>query len=77
MAKLDQLLQQVRAEVGADFVSTDVIGMDGLSIAGGSVDPNFDATQASARAGGCRRHCRRTLCNATCCRSRAARWPTP
>ncbi len=49
MAKLDSLLQEVRASLGADFVSTDVIGMDGLSIAGGSVDPNFDATEASAR----------------------------
>jgi predicted regulator of Ras-like GTPase activity (Roadblock/LC7/MglB family) len=49
MAKLDQLLQQVRAELGADFVSTDVVGMDGLSVAGGSIDPNFDATAASAR----------------------------
>lgn len=49
MAKLDQILQQVRAELGADFVSTDVVGMDGLSVAGGSIDPNFDATAASAR----------------------------
>ncbi len=49
MAKLDSLLQEVRASLGAEFVSTDVIGMDGLSIAGGSVDPSFDGTQASAR----------------------------
>ncbi len=49
MAKLDSLLQEVRASLGADFISTDVIGMDGLSIAGGSVAPNFDATEASAR----------------------------
>ncbi len=49
MAKLDQLLQQVRTSLGAEFVSTDVFGMDGLSIAGGSVDPNFDGSEASAR----------------------------
>ncbi len=49
MAKLDQLLQQVRTTLGAEFVSTDVFGMDGLSIAGGSVDPNFDGSEASAR----------------------------
>lgn len=49
MAKLDQILQQFRSELGADFVSTDVVGMDGMSIAGGSVDPNFDGTEASAR----------------------------
>ncbi len=49
MAKLDQILQQFRSELGADFVSADVVGMDGMSIAGGSVDPNFDGTEASAR----------------------------
>ncbi len=49
MAKLDQLLQEVRTSLGGDFVSTDVVGMDGISIAGGSVSPDFDATEASAR----------------------------
>jgi predicted regulator of Ras-like GTPase activity (Roadblock/LC7/MglB family) len=49
MSKLEELIQQVRAELGADFISTDVVGMDGLSIAGGSIDPNFNATDASAR----------------------------
>ena len=49
MPKLDQLIQQFRSELGADFVSTDVVGMDGMSIAGGSIDPNFDSTEASAR----------------------------
>jgi predicted regulator of Ras-like GTPase activity (Roadblock/LC7/MglB family) len=49
MAKLDDLLQEVRSELGADFAATDVVGMDGLSIAGVSADPNFDADVASAR----------------------------
>jgi predicted regulator of Ras-like GTPase activity (Roadblock/LC7/MglB family) len=49
MAKLDQIIQQFRSELGSDFISTDVVGMDGMSIAGGSVDPNFDASDASAR----------------------------
>jgi predicted regulator of Ras-like GTPase activity (Roadblock/LC7/MglB family) len=31
------------------FVSTDIVGMDGISIAGGSVSPEFDSTEASAR----------------------------
>ncbi len=35
--------------MGMEFVSTDVVGMDGLSIGGGSVDPNFDSSAASAR----------------------------
>ncbi len=49
MAKLDNLLQEVRASLGAEFVATDVFGMDGLSIAGSSVDPSFNGTEASAR----------------------------
>lgn len=49
MAKLDQILQQVRAEIGADFVSTDIVGMDGISISGMAADPNFDGSAASAR----------------------------
>lgn len=49
MTKLEQILQQVRTELGADFVATDVVGMDGLPIAGGSVVADFDSTAASAR----------------------------
>jgi len=49
MAKLEQLLQEVRAQLGGDFVSTDIVGMDGISIAGGSISPEFDSTEASAR----------------------------
>lgn len=49
MSKLDQLLQQVRVELGADFIATDIVGMDGLSIAGSTSNPNFDSGAASAR----------------------------
>jgi len=49
MSTLNDLLQEVRSELGADFVATDVVGMDGISIAGGSVIPDFDAEVASAR----------------------------
>ncbi len=49
MSKLDQLIQQVRTELGSDFVSTDVVGLDGMSIAGDSVTPDFDGSAASAR----------------------------
>ena len=49
MAKLEQVIQQFKNELGGDFVSTDVVGMDGISIAGGSVDPNFSASDAAAR----------------------------
>jgi predicted regulator of Ras-like GTPase activity (Roadblock/LC7/MglB family) len=49
MAKLDQLLQQFRMEIGPDLVAVEVVGMDGMSIAGGSTDPNFDTNEAAAR----------------------------
>lgn len=49
MNKLEKLLQQVRVELGADFISTGVVGLDGMAIAEGSVTPEFDPTAASAR----------------------------
>ena len=49
MSKLDQLLQQVRTELGAEFIATDVVGVDGLSIAGLAATPDFDSNLASAR----------------------------
>lgn len=49
MAKIDDILRDVKNQLGSDFISTDVVGMDGLSIAGGSIDPNFDSAAASAR----------------------------
>ncbi|MGD0750093.1 MAG: hypothetical protein ABSA23_01660 [Anaerolineales bacterium] len=50
MNKLDQLILKFGSELGADFISTDVVGMeDGLSISGSSIDPNFNTLDASAR----------------------------
>ncbi len=49
MTKLEQVIQQFKTEIGTDLVSTDVVGMDGISIAGGSADPNFSASDAAAR----------------------------
>ena len=49
MAKLDDILLDVKTQLGADFVSTDVVGMDGLSIAGVSADSNFDNSAGAAR----------------------------
>jgi predicted regulator of Ras-like GTPase activity (Roadblock/LC7/MglB family) len=49
MSKIDDLLQEVRTEIGSDFISTDVVGMDGLSIGGIATAPDFDAAAASAR----------------------------
>jgi predicted regulator of Ras-like GTPase activity (Roadblock/LC7/MglB family) len=49
MTKLEQIISQFKLELGADFISTDVVGMDGMSIAGGSADPTFSASDAAAR----------------------------
>jgi predicted regulator of Ras-like GTPase activity (Roadblock/LC7/MglB family) len=50
MNKLDQLILKFGSELGADFISTDIVGMeDGLSISGSSIDPNFNTLDASAR----------------------------
>lgn len=49
MSKLSELIQKFKSELGADFISTDVVGMDGLSIGGESIDPNFNGADASAR----------------------------
>lgn len=48
MTKLDESIQKIRNELAADFVGTDVVGMDGMSIAGLSLDPNYDNSVASA-----------------------------
>jgi predicted regulator of Ras-like GTPase activity (Roadblock/LC7/MglB family) len=49
MSKLSQLLQEFRSELGAEFICADVVGMDGLSIAGIAGDPEFKSMEASAR----------------------------
>lgn len=49
MTKIDEILQQIRVETGAFFIATDIVGMDGISVAGGSISPDFDSTAASAR----------------------------
>lgn len=48
MATLDEILTEFRGDV-AEFVSTDIVEIaSGLSIGGGSIFPDFDATIASA-----------------------------
>jgi predicted regulator of Ras-like GTPase activity (Roadblock/LC7/MglB family) len=50
MNKLDQLILKFSTELGSDFICTDVVGMeDGLSVAGSSVDQNFNTLDASSR----------------------------
>jgi len=48
MATLFELIQQFRSEI-PQFISTDIVEIEtGMSIAGGSVDPTFDSSAASA-----------------------------
>jgi predicted regulator of Ras-like GTPase activity (Roadblock/LC7/MglB family) len=49
MGKLDQVIERFHIELGADLISTEVVGMDGIAIAGGSIDPNYNSTDAAAR----------------------------
>jgi predicted regulator of Ras-like GTPase activity (Roadblock/LC7/MglB family) len=48
MSKLDDLIAKFRADI-SHFISTDIVHLEsGLSLGGGSDDPNFDAAVASA-----------------------------
>jgi predicted regulator of Ras-like GTPase activity (Roadblock/LC7/MglB family) len=48
MSNLQKVLESFRGEV-PEFVSTDIVNVDsGLSIGGGSIDPDFDASIAAA-----------------------------
>ena len=48
VAKLGDLCKEMAGEIPG-FVSADVVGMDGLSVAHHAVDPNFDAEMACAQ----------------------------
>ena len=49
MAKMDDILTDVQNQLGAEFVSTEIVGMDGMAIAGVSKDASFDSSVISAR----------------------------
>ncbi len=49
MTKIDDILMDVRNQLGTEFISTEIVGMDGLAIAGTSMDPKFDSSVISAR----------------------------
>ncbi len=49
MEKINDILKEIKKDVADVFISTDIVGEDGLSIGGGSDDPNFDSAAASAR----------------------------
>lgn len=49
MTKLDQLMQQIRVELGAEFVAARITGTDGMAITGGSTSQEYDNSGAAAR----------------------------
>lgn len=49
MSKLQDVLQEVQNEIGSEFIASDVVGSDGLSIAGISTRSDFDSNAAAAR----------------------------
>jgi predicted regulator of Ras-like GTPase activity (Roadblock/LC7/MglB family) len=46
--ELQSLLEEVRTDIGEDFVATDVVGLDGMSVAGLKAHPEFDSETVSA-----------------------------
>ncbi|TLN21081.1 hypothetical protein FDZ74_05200 [bacterium] len=48
MAKLDQLIREIQTELGADFLYMEVVGSDGLSIAGANLT-SLDVAAVAAR----------------------------
>lgn len=51
MTKLDQLLQEIRNEIGADLLYIDIVGTDGLSISDLNLTSTADTSSISARWG--------------------------
>lgn len=48
MANLDQLFEEIRQELGMELLATELVGMDGISIAGASHDKKM-GTEGAAR----------------------------
>lgn len=48
MAAMNEVLKEMAGEIPG-FVASDVVGMDGVSIAGHTVDPKFSAEAAAAQ----------------------------
>lgn len=49
MAKMDDILMDVRNQLGTEFIATEIVGMDGMAIAGTAMDSSFDSSVISAR----------------------------
>ncbi|HMQ55594.1 MAG TPA: hypothetical protein PKE64_16345 [Anaerolineae bacterium] len=49
MTELEKLLQQVRLELGSEFIATNIVGIDGIAIAEEKVGADFDTNASAAR----------------------------
>ena len=49
MNNLPELLHKIRQELGADFISTSIVDLDGMTIAEDAANSKFDTGAASAR----------------------------
>ncbi len=47
--KIEDILQDVRKQLGTEFISTEIIGVDGLTIAETSMNPDFNSAMIAAR----------------------------
>jgi predicted regulator of Ras-like GTPase activity (Roadblock/LC7/MglB family) len=47
-ATLAELLKDIRADLGADFIASDIVGMDGMSIAGEHGRGDYEAEMVAA-----------------------------
>lgn len=46
--ELQNLLREVRSDIGDDFVASEIVGLDGISIAGESAGAEFNSQLAAA-----------------------------
>lgn len=49
MTELERLLQQIRLDLGSEFIATHVVGIDGIAIAEEKVGAEFDTHASAAR----------------------------
>lgn len=49
MTELAKLLQQVRLELGSEFIATNIVGIDGIAVAEEKAGTDFDTNASAAR----------------------------
>ena len=46
---IEDILLDVRKQLGTDFISSEIVGLDGLTISETAMDPDFDSDTIAAR----------------------------